>query len=266
MEEHAALATLRTVTITVYALSRALQDWSWNKIPFFLSAVAFLSALPSSPSAHDASYIIILVALSLHILELHLPSPPSPLHLFPFEQALPLAALIWKGCTTMYTPILALFLPTILLVFFLLSLSLSDIAAVIPLSFASASPLEARTAFLLLLVTLLFLLVCSVGMLVLVFPFVSMQTPSGSPWDRYSEPLGLDARRAFVRIVLAYTSPFASRTFQHLSDSLRSSAGSPVSSSSRRVGAITERILWWTTVGPLPLLVVTTLLCDVFLS
>lgn len=268
IEGHIALATSRTVAIVVYALSKFLQDWSLRKLPYLLAAAAFLLALPSSPHASDGSYIVILVTLSLHILELHVPFSPSPLYLFPFEQALPLAALVWKGFSTMYIPILALFLPTTLLVFFLLSVSLSDIAAAIPLVYISASPLEARTAFLLLLVTLLFLLICSVGMLILTFPFVCSQPASTSSWDRYSESLGLDARRAFIRTVLDYMSPSGRRALQPFVKPPLSQSNSTTPSwmfQMRKSFAVGQVLLRTLTVGILPLLLLIVLLFEALL-
>ncbi|EKM60989.1 uncharacterized protein PHACADRAFT_247263 [Phanerochaete carnosa HHB-10118-sp] len=197
-----------TVSIVVYCLARVLQRRSLMQVPYFIVALAFLSSLPFTPHPNDMGYNALLVALSLHILQLHLPYPPSPFYLLPFQQVLPLSLLIWNGVSNIYLPVLALFLPALLLTLVLLSLSLADSTVFIA---TLASPLEARSAFLLLLLILLFLLIFSAGMLILVYPSVSSPDTT-SPWDRYPRSLGLGARRAFISIVLAYTAPYVSIT------------------------------------------------------
>lgn len=250
------LDVARTVTIVLYCLTRILQGWTLTQAPYFIVALAFLSSLPSTPLPNDISYDGILIALSLHILQLHLPYPPSPLHLFPFRQVLPLSLLIWNGVAKIYLPVLALFLPALLLVLVLLSLSLTD---AIVTATTVASPLEARTAFVLLLLILLFLLIFSVGMLILVYPFISANTPPSSPWDKYSIPLGLEARRAFVLTVVAYAV-------------LPSTISRPLKittpSTDRRLSVWVNirglhRMLRWMTVVPLPFLLVGILVWDI---
>lgn len=248
IEKATAMESIRAVLIVSYCTARVLQDFSLSRLPFLLTAVAFLSEVPAPPSS-NFGYSAILIALCIHVIQLHMPSSPSPLYLFPFHQALPLATLLWNGFAKIYLPVLLLFLPALLVASLLLSFSLADIT-ITSTPTILAPPLEARTMFFLLLVTILLLLICSLGMLVLVHPFISLNS-SGSPWDRYSTSIGLDARRELVRSVLTYTLPY-SHTSLHLSPA-------PHSSLYMRIQAVVttiQRILWWMTAGPLAILLI----------
>ena len=245
-----------TGLIVSYGISKFLQDFSWAKTPFLITAATFLSASPM-PSSSDVGYSVILILLCIHIIQLHIPSPPSPIYLFPFAQALPLATLIWNGFAKIYLPVLLLFLPALLVVSIILSFSLADIT-VTPATVVLASPLEARTVFLLLVVVLLLLLICSLGMLVLVYPFIASHS-SGSAWDRYSTSLGLDARRSFVHTVLQYVS-----LHNEFNGASLSTTHSSFYTRTLRAISFVRRTLWWTTVGPLSFLLVCYLLLDLF--
>lgn len=246
------MESIRAVLIVSYCTARVLRDSSLTRLPFLLTAIAFLSEVPAPPS-NDVGYSAILVALCIHVIQLHMPSSPSPFYLLPFHQALPLSTLLWNGFAKIYLPVLLLFLPALLVTSLLLSFSLADIN-IISTSAILSPPLEARTMFFLLLVTILLLLICSLGMLVLVYPLISSNS-SGSPWDRYSTNTGLDARREFVRTVLTYTPPPShSHTGLHLSLAARSSESYYMRI--RAVVTMIQRILWWISIGPLAILLI----------
>lgn len=198
----------REYIIGIYAASQVLQAPRWHRIPYFLVLLAFLSCLPSVPFPEDYAYSVLLGALCIHVLQLHLPIPPSPFYLLPPEQILPLSTLLWHGSVKIFLPTVLFFLPAMLLALFLLSISLSDVLLYIPFSASlQPSPLEARTAFSFLLAITFILLISSLVMLILVYPSISSHTPA-SPWDRYSRSIGLDARRMFVQTVVYYSEPY----------------------------------------------------------
>lgn len=201
--------SIRAILLMVYAFTRLCQPWTLFTGPFLLVLIAFLAALPFAPSAEDISYGVILLALSLHILQLQLPYPPGPLHLFPADQALPVAILIWHGVSRVFLPVVIFFLPALVLALFLLSTSLSDtlfqpfvLLTLVP------SPMEARTVFLVLLALLFILLLCSLFVLALVYPSVTFGPSVVSTWDRYSRSIGIEARRNFARTVVLYSTPY----------------------------------------------------------
>lgn len=245
IEETAVSEFVQAGLIVSYCIARMLQDFSWTKLPFLLTGVAFLSDLPAPCTGH-LGYSVVLVALCMHVILLHIPTSPSPLYLLPFEQALPLATLVWNGLTRIFFPVLLLFFPALLIAALLLSFSLADIG-MFSAPTILASPLEARTVFLMLIVIILLLLVCSLGVLVLASPFTS-SCSSESTWDRYSTRLGLDARRAFVRTVLTYSSIPTNFSLQHslrVQPTLYTRAWSVVT--------VIQRTLWWITAVPLAL-------------
>ncbi|KAH8102600.1 hypothetical protein BXZ70DRAFT_890543 [Cristinia sonorae] len=192
----------------VYALGRLCTRWDATIVPFLLTLLAFLSCLPAIPRPQDGAYAVLLLALSLHVLQLHLPRPPSPLVLLPFVTIFPLATLVQHGILKIFLPVIAFFLPALLLALFLLSLSLSDFLQGLHLIVRSASvpsPIEARTGFLALLAAVFILVLCSLMMFVLVYPHFSSEDAPPSRWDRYSRPIGLEARRAMISIIAKYS-------------------------------------------------------------
>lgn len=190
-------------------MAQLCQPWTIFTVPFVLVLLAFASSLPWTPYQDDTSYSVLLASLSLHIIFLQLPYTPSPLHLFPADQALPVAVLIWHGVSRVFFPVLVFFLPGVLLTVFLLSTSLSDtLFQPFVLFTLNPSPMEARTAFLLLFALLFTLLLCSLLVLALVYPSVTFGPQGRSRWDRYSLPIGLEARRTFVRTIVAYSTPY----------------------------------------------------------
>ncbi|KAJ3553179.1 hypothetical protein NM688_g3753 [Phlebia brevispora] len=201
--------SIRAILLVIYSFARLCQTWSIFTAPFVLLLVAFLSALPFAPSSEDTSYSVILLSLSLHVLQLQLPYPPGPLHLFPPDQALPVAILIWHGVSRVFFPVVIFFLPGLMLALFLLSTSLSDtLFQPFVLLTLHPSPMEARTVFLVLFALLFILLLCSLLVLALIYPSVTFGPPAISVWDRYSRSIGVEARRNFARTVIMYSNAY----------------------------------------------------------
>ncbi|TCD63988.1 hypothetical protein EIP91_004690 [Steccherinum ochraceum] len=200
---------LREAFIMLYAFSQLFKPWEVTIVPYILTSLAFLSCLPLVPRSQDGAYSVLLFTVSLHLLQLHLPRSPSPLLLIPFDMALPLATLVQHGIFKIFIPVITFFLPALLLALFLLSTSLSDLLQhfLTLATTTSPSPLEARTAFLTLLAFIFILLLCSLMMLILVYPQLSSRDPPPLRWDRYSTPIGLEARRALISTVANYTQP-----------------------------------------------------------
>lgn len=199
----------REVLLIVYSASKMSQPWSIRTTPYIFLVLAFVSCFPTVTFPDDFAYSILLFVFSWNVLELHLPQPPSPVYLFPLPQTLSLATIAWHGLSRIFFPVLAFFLPAFLLSMFLLSTSLSDI---IPMIFLGdplrPAPMESRIAFVTLMALLFLLMLCTLAMLVLVYPFLSSTDNSTSPWDRYSVSVGLEARRLFVCTVAKYAAPY----------------------------------------------------------
>ncbi|KAH9946678.1 RNI-like protein [Amylocystis lapponica] len=180
------LPDMREGFLVLYSAASTARQFSLSATPFILTLLAFLSCLPTVPFPENIAYSVLLFSFSWHALELHLPIHTSPV--------LPLAVLIWHGISRVFLPVVAFFLPALLLSLFLLSTSLSDMTSLNP------APMETRVAFLTLFSITFLLLLSSLVMLVLVYPSLSANPVPLSPWDRYST--------AFMRTVVAYSSPY----------------------------------------------------------
>ena len=204
------LSDPRGIMINLYSLSRLCRPWSSATLPLALVLLTFLVSFPSTPLPDSFSYTVLLMAFSWQIIVLHLPVHPSPLFLVPPDHSLPLAVLVWRGISRTFVPVVAFFVPGMLISLFLLSLSLSDI---FPWLYADAvghaSPMETRVIFLSLFTVIFLFLACALGSSVLVHPFFApTEGPAPLSWDRYSRSVGLEARQAFVRAVATYAAPY----------------------------------------------------------
>lgn len=200
--------TVREWGLIVYSMARVASQWSLSAAPFLLAMASICLSVAPSLSLGEMGYSLALLALSIHVLQLHLPFPPTPILLFLPDQTLPLAILLWHGVSRIFIPVTLFFIPALSLTILLLSLSLSDVIGFISPLAAQPSPLEARSAFVVLFAILFSLLICSLVMLILIYPSLSSRPHPSNPWDRYSEPIGLSARRAFSAATVAYSSPY----------------------------------------------------------
>ncbi|KAI0724494.1 hypothetical protein C8T65DRAFT_626672 [Cerioporus squamosus] len=200
----------RSGWIALYALLRICRSWSLITPPFLLTLLALILTFPSTPLPDSIAYTLLLVAFSWKIVLLHLHVHPSPLFLLYPERTLPLAVLVWRGLAQTFIPVVAFFIPGLLVSLFLLSTSLSDKFLWFRTAFsASASPMESRVIFLSLFTIFFLFLICALGYAVLIHPFLaSSEGPCEVPWDRFSTSVGLEARQLYARTVDTYTTPY----------------------------------------------------------
>jgi hypothetical protein len=222
--------TERRGFILIFLAATSLRR-SWSSIPFVLTLASLVSCFPSTPiPGHvedDFAYGILTIAFILHILQFLLPSGPTPIFLLSFEFWLPICALLSNCISQVFIPTLFFFIPLLSMILKILYLSLRDLFL-----------LAMETMLLIMLVTLILVMKPS-------------PSPKSSPWDRYSEKLGLDSRKIFVRAVVRYAGPYyfppPFRLFQFILW--------PPSAALRARGASSayldtlERILWRITVG-----------------
>ena len=200
-------AGVREWVMVAYALTKLYNRPTASMLPHVLVLGSFVAHLPWVPHPNDFAFAVLLFAFSWMVVDLHLPWPTSPLHFFPAQLILPRSVLILQGVSRVFLPVVTFFLPSLLLSLFLLSTSLADLFPNSLATVLAPAPMESRVAFLVLLAILLLLMICSLIMLVIVYPtFVSH--PMSSPWDVYSRPIGLEARRFYIRTVVRYADPY----------------------------------------------------------
>ena len=204
------LVGAREILLIIYSAALLCQSWTSYAVPCAMVFSSFLFSLPSVPFPGDGAFTILLVALPLHVLLLHLPRPPSPNFLFSPSVFLPLSTLLWHEFTRTLYPILLFYLPAFLVSSFLLSQALADsIPQFFVIQTLIAAPMEIRGAFVVMWAVIVLLIVSSTVLLVLFSASLlsSPQRPS-SAWDRYSQPIGLQARRTYLTTVTIFSEPY----------------------------------------------------------
>lgn len=181
-----------------------------------LAFCAFMLSLPAVPIPGSTAFFILLLAFALQILALHLPIPTSPLLFLDPENALPLASLFSLAIAKTAAPAFRFFLPVFTISFVLLSYSLADTFSLrimanlefpIPNLSLIPTPIETRSAFLFILVIIFISFLSSLAILMNVLP-KNCASPTLERWDRYTKPVGLEARRAFIYAVVYHSSPY----------------------------------------------------------
>jgi hypothetical protein len=203
---------IRGILLCIYSSAYLASRRTVRGVPYALLLLTFIVAIPIVPVPGDGSFDILLFTFILYCLLLHIPILPSPLLFFSSEETLPLATLLWRSFTHTWLPILGFFLPVLFLATNLLSISLSDVffqhLAPPTNGFRSfpQAPIETRGAFLGLYLIVILLILTSLAMMVLVFASTYLHLSStSSRWDRYGKTIGLEARRTFLRAVIAYS-------------------------------------------------------------
>ena len=192
----------RAIYIILYSLAATLGEPA-ACFPFLLAFLCFV--VSRAPIPGETSYMLTLLAILLNVLQLHIPYPSSPIHLLPPREMLPLSTFLLDGFTTISVPVILFFAPLLLISSYLLSFALVDMWPTLNLK---PAPMEARTIFLSFCVLTLLLTISSLAFAIL----SSSQLAQGNSgpadrWDRYSQRVGLESRRIFVRTVTKYTSP-----------------------------------------------------------
>ncbi len=173
---------------TIYATSgEYMGGREWALLVLSLSTgsvlvlLAFLLAAPPFPE--DASFGLLLVAVFVYTFQLQ----PVP--------AYPLFVGLRKRVAEIVFPIVAMFLPALLLTCFLLSASLNDVFL------TAAVPMETRS----LLLLLLFAIILAVFFSIILAP--SPVHFGNDKWKRYGPAVCREARLTYYRTVVAYSNP-----------------------------------------------------------
>ncbi|PBL00787.1 hypothetical protein ARMGADRAFT_1073122 [Armillaria gallica] len=173
---------------TIYATSGEYmggREWALLVLSLSTGSVFVLLAfvLAAPPFPEDASFGLLLVAVFVYTFQLQ----PVP--------AFPLFVGLRKRVAETVFPIVALFLPTLLLTCFLLSASLNDVFL------ATAVPMETRS----LLLFLLFAIILAVFFSIILAP--SPVHFGNDKWKRYGPAVCREARLTYYRTVVAYSNP-----------------------------------------------------------
>lgn len=190
------------IYIIIYSLAATLEEPAACP-PFLLAFLCFV--VSRAPVPGEISYMLTIFALLLNALQLHIPYPSGPIHLLPPREILPLSTFLLDSFMTISTPVILFFAPLLIISAYLLSSALADTWPTIDLG---AVPMEARTLFLSFCTLALLLTISSLALAIL----SSGQLAQGNSgptdrWDRYSQRIGLESRRIFVRTVAKYASP-----------------------------------------------------------
>lgn len=197
---------MREILLLVLSSSWMLRPWRLSTVPLFLVFLAFASSFPYTLTVGDGLFTLLLWALVLQVAQLHYPSPPSPLFLFVPRQVLPLTVLLWRSISRAILPSIAFFLPAFVASIILLSLSLDgplpSLREILPsVASSNPTPINVRFTFFILLAHV----VCLMVALSLLLSVSLWHSPALSPWDRYSEGIGIASRIKFYHIVRIYT-------------------------------------------------------------
>lgn len=180
----------------------------------------------------------------------------------PPRQNLPLATLLWTEFTTTFSTILLFYFPAFLLASYLLSIALADSIPQGPDPDAFrllAAPTETRQGFVALWIVIFLLIIVSTGQLIIFKSSPNLSDQPSDPWDRYSKPVGLRARRIFIRALTDYSTPYffpvPFNLLQVLLIRLPSGVLHWTAGVKLRVVYHAEAVLWRVTVGPIAMLV-----------
>ncbi|KAJ6591828.1 hypothetical protein DFH09DRAFT_1273622 [Mycena vulgaris] len=248
----------REILLILFSSSILIRPWTLFNLPFAVTLLVFLFNLPTVPFAGSPSFYILLLSFAFHAFQFHLPWPPSPLFLFKVHNTLPFAGFLTHGFFNLVFPITLFFFPIFFLGSYWLSMALSDTffapSGLIDLSSLLPTPMETRTTVLFTFFVVLVVFCCSL------FIFVVQGRgldANASGWDSYSSAVGLNARAAFVRAIVAYSSPHTFPAPFSLLHAVLIRIPSFVLVD--RLGfqlpfAQAEKILWRLTVGPVGLI------------
>lgn len=193
----------REIFLTFMAAASLARPWSMHTLPAMLVLPAFLLTLPSVPLPGSTSFSVLHVAFLLQLTLLHLPNSPSlPVAINP-KDTIPLSTLLLRGATCVFVPVALFFLPALLLAAYLVSASLADTFLLVLPKHLEA-PIDSRLSFFVLLIAVVVSLLGALGMTFAIFPTLVSSSASTSKWDRYSQEIGLHARRTFVEALVQY--------------------------------------------------------------
>ncbi|KAH7883758.1 hypothetical protein F5I97DRAFT_1895329 [Phlebopus sp. FC_14] len=190
--------------LTMMAAASMLVPWTVCSLAYMAVFLAFLLTLPSVPLPGSLAFTSLHIALILHVLSLHLPDTPGLALFLQPRTTLPLTVLVVQSTLRITLPATLFFLPVFLFSSFLVSASLADSPfSVFGTSAVVPAPMDTRLWFFIFFVLVTIALLLSVAVsysVAYTFSLVSTE-----PWDRYSQPVGLLARKIFYRAVVRHT-------------------------------------------------------------
>ena len=202
----------RATLLLIFSFAFLARRPTKRSIPFVLTFLILVYTFPSSPQQDETAYVLELLVLAVQILKLHFPLAPSPILLFPNSKSFLLSGILWTVTFRIAVPAFIFFLPAFLLISFLLSVSLSDVFLwTTDLLIIGPAPINARVAFLVMLVIALVLFGCLATSLLLLNSSVSppsVHIGNVIPWDSYTAHFGLQARQIFLDAITQYASPY----------------------------------------------------------
>lgn len=204
----------RAYMLMVFALAMLARTWSIKTLSPLLLAFAFLFSMPSRPLPGNICFSAMQLAFTIQLISIHLPSPTSPFLLIPPNVSLPLMVLIKRSVSLVFAPITLFYLPATLAAAFLLSLSLEDtfFNLKLTLNHSTASPMDSRVTFLVLLGILVLLLLLALVTGAAALPSLCKaglpSVPHEKTWDKYGLHVGLRARKHYIRALVWYSTPY----------------------------------------------------------
>jgi hypothetical protein len=202
---------VRGILLGVYSAAYLIKHRTLRGLPHALVLLSLIAAIPDVPIPGDGAFELLTCSFVLHILLLHLPIAPSPMLLSQPANILPLVTLLWQSVAQSWIPALTFFLPVLFFATNLLSISLADVFALNALhgpvaSYLPEAPIQTRFAFLVLYLIVVVLFFSSATVMILVFASTALNhSRPTNPWDRYGQLIGLEARRTFLRMLIAYS-------------------------------------------------------------
>lgn len=206
------ISSPREILLIVFSLSDTLcRPISPRSAASFITFLAFLLSFPSSPIPDTTPFLMLLLAFTMHVFNLHF-SFPSPALLFSPARTVPMLTLFRLLIAHALRPAFYFATPILLVSTFLLSASLGDIG--FQNDMHTPAPAQTRLTMLMLMGFGLLMFFFIISAIILVFPSIISPHKRRDPrapvsqWDRY-EPtyIGLAARRDFVALLLVYSRP-----------------------------------------------------------
>lgn len=198
------------MSMLVYSGSRIIKEPRKAPVSFYITFLVLLASFPLKPEAPDFPYITaLLLAFGLHIIQLLVPLPPSPVLVMPSHLQFPLSDMLQHLFDSILLPVFAFFLPVFILTLFLLANSLSfpfTLNAILP------APAATRDAMLTLFFVLFILFLGLITQMILQTSSVHVKSGFGAAnpttWDAYGPTVGFSVRQSFFISASSYSQPF----------------------------------------------------------
>ncbi|KAI0336597.1 hypothetical protein GY45DRAFT_1290324 [Cubamyces sp. BRFM 1775] len=262
--------TRRTILI-VFSLAKLLRPWTYTTLPPLLVFASFVLNFAYYGVVYNTlTFAMLLFALYLEILLIHFPATPSPLLLLRPAVVHPLSILVRRSMARLLVPT-AYFLPGLIASNLMLERAAAPsfhLPSLLGLNHSlGPSPIDTATlmVYFTLFLTLFLFLVCAVVYSTIVHPFLATNKEPGVGasdrfWDRYTDSVGLEARKEYFRAVRRYGTGCYFPTPLNLVQVLIIRIPRLVLVALRRGWAVEiiesiEKVLWRVVVGPVAFLV-----------